>query len=629
MSPEQLRGARVDHRTDLWSLGVVLSEMLAGQRPFRGIETLAVRSAILDGDPAAPSTERNDVPAELDRVVARALAKSPDARYDSASALERDLLALGLALEVGGVAVSSSDVSNRPRWRRWARRPRRLTYGAAITAAATAVAIVAVTAMVWSARARAERTRAAAVTPEPSIVVLPFVSMTPEAGNEYFSDGITEEIITHLAAVPTLKVISRTSAMHYKGSRAPLRQIAGELGVAHVLEGSVRRDGDRVRIAVQLINARTDEHLWSQSYDRRLVDVIGVQDSIARDVGRELEVTLGTRGGAARARGTRDAEAYELYLRGRYHWQKRTKDGHDQAVAYFQRAIDRDSGYADAYAGLAVVYLTGYAQYIPGYADREAETYVQLKWAAERAVALDDASALAHRALATLRWWQRDWPGAERELLRTLELNPGDEQAHNWYGGLLGLTGRIDHAVREARRAYELDPFNLTGSGNLADQLVLAREYNRAIEQIRRTLEIDPNYPFAHRFLGMLYTLTGRHADAERELRRVADAAPHIAEFRADLAYAVALAGRRAEARRILREVETLPDGPQKRDAAFSIGRAHVALGEPDSAFAWLNRADWRWPHRGNRYDPALDPLRADPRFAQLSARVDREMGIR
>jgi tetratricopeptide (TPR) repeat protein len=424
-------------------------------------------------------------------------------------------------------------------------------------------------------------------------------------------------------------VISRTSAMHYKGRGAPLRQIASELRVAHVLEGSVRREGDQVRITAQLIDAKTDEHLWAQRYDRRLGDVFEVQADIAREVGRALDVTLGGQGRAAAARGTHAPEAYELYLRGRYHWQKRTKEGHDQAVAYFRQAIERDSTYADAYAGLAVVYLTGYALYIPGFAEREDETSRNLKWAAERAVALDDNSALAHRALALLRWWQRDWPGAERELLRTLELNPGDEQARNWYGGLLGLTGRIDDALRETRRAYETDPFNLTGSGHYADKLLLARAYDRAIEQTRRTIEIDPNYPFARRGLGMLYTLKAQYSEAEREIRRAADAAPHITEFRADLAYALALAGRREEARRILREVESLPDGPRKRDAAFSIGRAHVALGEPDSAFAWFHRADWRWPHRGNRYDPALDPVRADPRFARLSQHVDREMGVR
>jgi tetratricopeptide (TPR) repeat protein len=391
----------------------------------------------------------------------------------------------------------------------------------------------------------------------------------------------------------------------------------------------VRRDGDRVRISVQLVNASTDQHLWSRSYDRQAVDVLGVQDAIAREVGRALEVTLGARGGAARARGTRNAEAYEFYLRGRYHWQKRTKEGHDQAVAYFRHAIERDSTYADAYAGLADVYLTGYGLYIPGYADREAETNANLTWAAERAVALDDASAPAHRALALLRWWQRDWPGAERELLRTLELNPGDAQARHWYAALLGLTGRIEDAVPEDRRAYELDPFNLTGSGHLADRLGLAREYDQAFEQQRKTLEIDPNYLFGRRFLGILYSLKGQHPEAVRELRRVADAAPHIPDFRADLAYTVALAGRRDEARRILREVESLPDGARKRDAAFSIGRAYVALGDLDSAFAWLDRADWRWPHRGNRYDPTLDPVRADPRFVRLSERVDREMGMR
>ena len=626
LSPEQTRGERVDHRSDLWSLGVVLYEMLAGRRPFKGAAAAVVIAAIRHGTYPPLAAYRSDVPRALAAIVDRALALTLDARYQSAQEMERDLLALGIAIDPGGrlMARVVSAGTGRPKGWAGARGLRRAAAGAALAVAAASL---------WVARQRgAERdaaSSAAAAAATPSIVVLPFVNMTSDAGNDYFSDGITEEIITQLAAVPTLKVISRTSAMHYKGSRAPLRQIAGELGVAHVLEGSVRRDGDRVRISVQLVNASTDQHLWSRSYDRQAVDVLGVQDAIAREVGRALEVTLGARGGVAPARGTRNAEAYEFYLRGRYHWQKRTKEGHDQAVAYFRHAIERDSTYADAYAGLADVYLTGYAQYIPGFADREGETYANLKWDAERAVALDVNSPLAHRALAILLWWQRDWPGAERELLRTLELNPGDEQARHWHAALLGLTGRIEDAVRETRRAYEQDPFNLTGSGHYVDRLLLARQYDRAIEQVRRTLEIDPSYPFAQRILGILYALTGRYPEAVRELRRVADAAPHIPDFRADLAYAVALAGRREEARRILREVESLPDGARKRDAAFSIGRAYVALGDLDSAFAWLDRADWRWPHRGNRYDPTLDPVRADPRFVRLSERVDREMGMR
>jgi TolB-like protein/Flp pilus assembly protein TadD len=632
LSPEQARGERVDQRSDLWSLGVVLYEMLAGRRPFQGAAAAVVIAAIRHGTYVPLATYRPDVPPALAAIVDRALARMLDARYQSAQEMERDLLALGLISDAAGrlmahvVADGRRPVERtRARWR-WG--------------AAAGVALAIMAALLWVARPRGAvpattPATASAAAPEPSIVVLPFVNMTSDAGNDYFSDGITEEIIAQLAAVPTLKVISRTSAMHYKGSSAPLRQIAGELGVAYALEGSVRRDGDRMRIAVQLVNASTEQHLWSRTYDRRAVDVIAVQDSIAREVGRALEVALGAlgargaRGGAAPTHEARDPQAYELYLRGRYHWQKRTKDGHEQAVAYFRRAIERDSTYADAYAGLAVVYLTGYAQSIPGFADREAETYANLKWAAERSVALDDESAQAHRALAILRWWQRDWPGAERELLRTLQLNPGDEQAHNWYGALLGLTGRIEDAVRESRRAYERDPFSLTGSGTYVDQLVLARQYDRAIDQVRRTLEIDPGYPFAQRMLGILYALTGRYPEAVSQLRGVADAAPHIPDFRADLAYAVALAGRREEARRILRDVESLPDGPRKRGAAFSIGRAYVALGDLDSAFAWLDRADWRWPHRGNRYDPALDPVRADPRFVRLSERVDREMGMR
>ncbi|MBA2243534.1 MAG: tetratricopeptide repeat protein [Gemmatimonadetes bacterium] len=459
--------------------------------------------------------------------------------------------------------------------------------------------------------------------PERSIVVLPFLNLSPDEDNEYFSDGLTEEIITRLAAVPELKVISRTSAMHYKGSQKPLRQIADELDVAHVLEGSARRSDDHVRITAQLIDARTDQHLWAQSYDYELRDIFRVQEEIAREVVRTLEVELGERGQRALVRqGTRDPEAYDLYRRGRFLWSMRTKEGHEQAMEYFQRAIGRDSTYADAYSGLADVYLTSYQLRT---SDRsEAEAYSRFKWAAERALALDDQSADAHASFTVSLWWQRNWPGAERELRRAIELNPGHAQARAWYALLLAGMGRVEEALRESRRAYELDPFAIIISMTYGWACYLARDYDCAIAQYRRTLEINNAWAPAHAAVGRAYAQKGLHEEAIRAVRKAVELSPNSPDLLADLAFVQALAGEFEDAR------ESLPRAGEQPWVGFNIARAYVALGEPDSAFAWLERSSWQWPNRGPaRADPALDPLRSDPRFAQLVAWVDREMGIR
>ena len=460
-----------------------------------------------------------------------------------------------------------------------------------------------------------------APAPDRSIVVLPFVNMSPSGDNEYFSDGITEEIISHLSAVPTLKVISRTSAMRYKGTTKSLRQIAGELGVAHVLEGSVRREGDKVRITAQLIDANDDHHLWSRSYDRELVDALGVQEEIAREVGRALEVELAGASGALPKRGTRDPKAYEFYRRGRHLWETRTKEAQEQAIEYYHRAIERDSTYAEPYAGLADAYLTMYQSNFPG--TSEAELYPRMRRAAERALALDDQSADAHTSFAVALWWQKDWPGAERELRRAIELNPGHVTARHWYALLLSGMGRLEVGVEQGRRASELDPFSLSANSNHALLCYVARDYDCAIEQVRHALELNDSYAFAYGVLVLPYAKKGMYDDAMRAASKAVEfGGPLTPTYQARLAYVLALTGRRAEAVQLLQRAKTNPQN------GVDIARAHVALGEPDSAFAWLERANWRWPHRGVRADPALDPLRSDPRFARLSARVEREMGL-
>ena len=456
--------------------------------------------------------------------------------------------------------------------------------------------------------------------PQQSIVVLPFVNLSGEQDNEYFSDGLTEEIITRLAAVPGLKVISRTSAMHYKGTTKPLPEIARELNVDHILEGSVRYDSGRVRISAQLIDARVDGHIWADNYDDNSQDELRAQEKIAHEVVTALELRLAARTRRLLAKeGTRDVLAYEYYHRGRYAWNTRTREGHLRAIDYLQRAIARDSGFADAYAGLAQAYTTGFMLNLDPLS--ETEVYDRAKWAAERALALDDESADAHVAFAVALEWQRNWPGAEREFRRAIELNPGNAVAHTWYSLLLRGMNRHEDALHESRRAAELDPFGIISLHNYGQQCYIVRDYDCALEQFNRTLEVLP-YPGAFRGLAIVHAQQGRWPDAIAAAREAVERAPERPDLLADFAFVLARAGQTDSARAVLRRSKLRPFEP------FNVGRAHVALGEADSAFVWLEQSNWRWPHRAFRADPALDPLRDDPRFQQLIRRVDRDMGM-
>jgi len=451
---------------------------------------------------------------------------------------------------------------------------------------------------------------------------MPFTDLSPGRDNDHFSDGLTEEIIAGLAAVPELKIISRTSAMHYKGTSKPLRQIAEELDVAHVLEGSVRQDGNRVRITAQLIDARTDEHLWAKSYDDELRDIFRVQEQIARQVVQALRLELGERGRTVLVReGTRDPEAYQLYRRARHLWNTRTREGHERAAAYYRQAIARDSGYADAYAGLADTYFTAYQLNITELPAEE--TFARARAAAERALALDSNSADAHTTYAISFHWRNDWPAAERSFRRALQLNPGHATAHSWYSLLLSGLGRDQDALQESRRAYELDPFSVIIVSNYGWQCYLSRDMDCAIEQYQRTLEIAPSYGRVMQRLGVTLAHTQMFDSAQVMVQRAIDLTPERTDFVADLAYIQALRGQRAPALATLRRAKAAPFEP------FNIGRVYVALGMTDSAFAWFDRANWHWTHRADRRDPSLDPIRRDPRFVALSERVDRQMKVR
>lgn len=466
----------------------------------------------------------------------------------------------------------------------------------------------------------------AAANAEKSVAVLPFVGIGGDSASEYFSDGVTDEIITRLAAYPALKVISRTSAMRYKGTDKSIREIAAELGVTHILEGSVRREGNQLRITAKLVDAKTDAPRWAQSYDRTFVDALRVQSEIAGEVGRALEVQL--RGPVRTGVGTEDPEAYTRYLQARSLWYTRTPEGHRGAIALFEQAIARDSTFADAYVGLADAWFTAYLFDVFGLRSREQDAFVRVQAAARRAYVLDSLLPGVHTTLAITHMWQNEWPDAEREFRRALELNPGYALANTWYAAFLSIGGRNDEAVRVSRKAWEADPFNPLISSNYGGTLLQARRGAEAMAQARYSAQLAPRLSYAQRNLSTALTLAGQHDEAIRIMRAGVAGSPEQPELRADLAYALASAGRSAEARALIREALARPAGPVSM-AAFNVARAYVGLGERDSAFAWLDRADYRWPPFANLYLPSLDDIRGDPRFAALEARVRKERGLR
>jgi TolB-like protein/DNA-binding SARP family transcriptional activator/Flp pilus assembly protein TadD len=513
-----------------------------------------------------------------------------------------------------GASMGAEGVIAAPRERRLAARDSRLVTRRRWAWVAGGTLLVAgATGAAWSRWSRP-------ADPDPSIVVLPFVNLSADESNEYFTDGLTEEITARLGSVPGLKVISRTSAMHYKGTTRPLREIAGELRVAHVLEGSVRQSEGRVRITAQLIDARSDQHLWADQLELELKDAFRAQAEIASQVARRLEIELGGETQPViTKRGTRDHEAFMLYRRGRFLWSKRDRDGHERALEYFQRAIARDSGYADAWAGIADLNLTGFQHKLIDLP--EAVLQARHKEAAERAIRLDNGSADAHAAYSVALWWQRDWRGAERELRRAIQLNPGHPDAHGWLGLLLAGMGRQAEALEQARLDAEMDPLTGESLASHGTQCYYSRDYDCAIDRSRTA--IDVGYTFAHSLLATAYVQKGMAAEAVRVMHRGIELTPQRTEFLGDLAYVQAMAGDTVNARRALRLAKAQPREP------FTIVRALVALRELDSAFVWLDRSSWLWPHRAALVDPALDPIRSDPRFERLADRIAREVGLR
>ncbi|NIN73123.1 MAG: tetratricopeptide repeat protein [Gemmatimonadetes bacterium] len=451
------------------------------------------------------------------------------------------------------------------------------------------------------------------------VAVLPFTNMSADPENEYFSDGITDDIITHLSKIADLTVISRTTVMRYKGSEMSVSEIGGELGVTNILEGGVRRVGDRVRISAQLIDAATDANLWAETYDRELTDIFTIQTDVAERIATALEATLTTdeRDRIERPP-TEDLEAYDLYLRGRYFWNQRG-EGIRRGLEYFRQALERDPDYARAHAGVADCYsLLGFYAYL-----RPSEAFPAARAAAHTALEIDEGLDEAHISLGFVKlFYEWDAPGAAAEYQRALELNPNSAQAHYWYSSAFLNTGRYDESIAEAERAIELDPLSLHANTVLGWQLIGVRRYAEAREQIHRTIELDPNYAIAHWLLGQTYAFDARVAESLVHYQRAVELSDGNSWFVSFLGRTYAQLGDENRARQMLATLEERSQREYVRPFYFAL--IHMALDQKDQALDFLEMAfEERGPDMVTlHYHPAWDDLRSEPRFIALVERV-------
>jgi serine/threonine-protein kinase len=561
MAPEQLLERDVDERTDVYSLGAMLYRMAAGRLPFENQPAIVLANQIINSPPPPPGRFRRDLSPRLEEIILRCLEKDPARRYPRAVELIEALRRIGDAPGDRGA-------------------PRRIE----------------------------------------SLAVLPLENLSADPAQEFFADGMTEALIATLAQIGALRVISRTSAMQYKGVRKPLPEIARALNVDAIVEGSVLRSGERVRITAQLIEAAADRHLWAHSYERAVDDVLALQSEVAQAIAEEIRVKL-TPVEQARLAGARavSPRAYEAYLRGRHRWNRRTQGELHKGIEHFNEAIAHDPTYAPAYAGLADSYnILADLNALP-----PLEAASRARAAVSRALELDPQLAEAHTSLGFIRqFFDWDWAGSERAYQQALALNPNYATAHQWHSMLLTRDARFDEALAEALHAQELDPLAFIIGTTVADVLFFWRRYDEAIAQLRRALAMEPGFVPAHSDMGRALAQMGRYEEAIEEFTigaRLGGADPRA---HGGLGHAFALAGRREEARSVLARLEER--AARLEASSFAIAVIYVALGEIDRAFAWLDRACrehdralvWLKVH------PRLDALRGDPRFDELLHRT-------
>ena len=603
MAPEQLRGENVDETTDIFALGCLLFEMATGKPAFIRKTLIDSLSAILSENPDVFTVSTRQIPFELARVIQRCLEKNKAERFQSA----RDL-----AFALKAIGSSTSLTFEAPAVRR-----RRMLIGGTALAAALVVIAVAFAVVKWPDSVQEPTPQRPAKIR--SLAILPFVNATGDREAEYLSDGITETLINTLAQVPGLRVMSRTSVFHYKDKPADPVRVGRELKVSAIVVGRVEAVGDRLMISSELINAADNTVIWGNRYQTARADIFTVQQSIASEIARMLRLQLGGREQQLLAkRHTTDPRAYELYLKGRFQWNKRNAEGLYEAIKLFNKAIEIDPQYALAYAGLADCYnLLDIWAGLP-----TNETFPRAKAAAERALAIDDQLAEAHTSLAyAIHTYEWNWPEAEKQYRRAIELNPNYATAHQWYAEFLTANGRFAEAEREGQKALQLDPMSPIINAVVAWNSTMARRYDAAIEQGVRTTQLFPDFMAGHAYLGLAFLESGKPREAIEPFA----SAQQLLDIIVIRTWAIRTrlaSGDRATAERLTRELEAR--GAREYLPPYYMAALYAHLGDRDRAFRELDRAvaEKTGALVWTKVDPALDPLREDARFVRVLRQV-------